>query len=93
MHIWHRFGDPTSRNDADSGPFAMTSVVINPFFDWDRDRPPRIPYNETVIYEAHVKGMTMRHPVIPADVRVSYSGLAHPVMIDHFRKLGVTASS
>ena len=69
----------------------MTSVVINPFFDWVRDRPLRIPYNETVIYEAHVKGMTMGHPGIPVDVRGSYSGLAHPVMIDHFRKLGVTA--
>ena len=46
----------------------MTSVVINPFFDWADDRPLRIPYNETVIYEAHVKGMTMRHPDIPEDV-------------------------
>ena len=46
-------------------PYAMTSVVINPFFDWADDRPLRIPYNETVIYEAHVKGMTMRHPDIP----------------------------
>jgi isoamylase len=87
----YRFGDPTSRNDADSGPFAMTSVVINPFFDWDNDRPPRIPYNETVIYEAHVKGMTMRHPGIPADVRGTYAGIAHPVMIDHLKRLGVTA--
>ena len=47
----------------------MTSVVANPFFDWSDDRPLRIPYNETVIYEAHVKGMTMRHPGIPEDVR------------------------
>ena len=43
----------------------MTSVVINPYFDWAGDRPLRIPYNETVIYEAHVKGMTMRHPTSP----------------------------
>ena len=47
----------------------MTSVVINPYFDWAGDRPLRIPYNETVIYEAHVKGMTMRHPDIPKDVQ------------------------
>ena len=87
----YRFDDPTSRNDDDSAPFAQTSVVINPFFDWANDRPLSIPYNETVIYEAHVKGMTMRHPGIPEDVRGSYSGLAHPVMVDHFHKLGVTA--
>ena len=87
----YRFGDPTSRNDADSAPFAMTSVVVNPFFDWSDDRPLRIPYNETVIYEAHVKGMTMRHPGIPDDVRGTYAGLAHPVMIRHLRNLGVTA--
>ena len=81
----------SSYNDADSAPYAMTSVVINPFFDWADDRPLRIPYNETVIYEAHVKGMTMRHPGIPEDVRGTYAGLAHPAMIRHFRQLGVTA--
>jgi len=87
----YRFGDPASVNDADSAPYAMKSVVINPFFDWANDAPLRIPYHETVIYEAHVKGMTVRHPRIPADVRGSYSGLAHPVMIDHLHRLGVTA--
>jgi isoamylase len=87
----YRFEDPESYNDADSGPHAMTSVVINPYFDWGTDHPPRTPYNETVIYEAHVKGMTMRHPGIPEDVRGSYAGLAHPTMIRHFRRLGVTA--
>ena len=70
-----------ARNDADSAPFAMTSVVVNPFFDWGDDRLLRIPYNETVIYEAHVRGMTMRHPGIPEDVRGSYAGMAHPAMI------------
>ncbi|HJT04590.1 MAG TPA: glycogen debranching protein GlgX [Pseudonocardiaceae bacterium] len=87
----YRFGDPDSYNDADSAPYAMTSVVINPFFDWSDDRPPRIPYHETVIYEAHVKGMTMLHPRIPDDVRGTYAGIAHPVMIKHFRDLGITA--
>ena len=87
----YRFGDPDSYNDLDSAPYAMTSVVINPYFDWAGDRPLRIPYNESLIYEAHVKGMTMRHPDIPKDVQGSYAGIAHPVMIQHFRELGVTA--
>jgi glycogen operon protein len=87
----YHFGDPGSVNNADSAPYAMKSVVINPFFDWANDAPLRIPYHMTVIYEAHLKGMTVRHPRIPADVRGSYSGLAHPVMIDHFHRLGVTA--
>ncbi len=69
----------------------MKSVVINPFFDWSGDRPLRVPYNESVIYEAHVKGMTMRHPDIPAEVRGTYAGLAHPKMIEHFKRMGVTA--
>ena len=87
----YKFGEPDVRDDTDSAAHAMTSVVINPFFDWAGDRPLRIPYNETVIYEAHVKGMTMCHPAIPEDVRGSYAGLAHPEMIKHFRALGVTA--
>jgi isoamylase len=87
----YRFGDPDSFNDTDSAPNAMASVVINSYFDWSGDRPLRIPYNETVIYEAHVRGMTMRHPDIPDDVRGTYAGIAHPVMIEHFRTLGVTA--
>jgi glycogen operon protein len=67
------------------------SVVISPFFDWDNDRHPRTPYNETVIYEAHVKGLTMTHPDIPEDIRGTYAALAHPVMIEHYKKIGVTA--
>ncbi len=87
----YRFGNPDSYNDEDSAPYAMTSVVINPFFDWTDDRPPRIPYHQTVIYEAHVRGMTISHPRIPSDVRGTYAGMAHPVMIRHLRDLGVTA--
>ncbi|NMO51737.1 glycogen debranching protein GlgX [Actinoplanes sp. TBRC 11911] len=87
----YRFGDPLSRNDGDSAAFAQKSVVVNPFFDWGNDRPLRIPFWETVIYEAHVKGITQRHPGIPEDVRGTYSGLAHPRMIEHFKRLGVTA--
>jgi glycogen operon protein len=87
----YRFGDPDSYNDADSAPYAMRSVVINPFFDWANDTPLRIPFHQTVIYEAHVKGTTIRHPRIPEDVRGTYSGMAHPEMIKHLKRLGVTA--
>jgi len=87
----YRFGSPDSFNDADSAPFTMKSVVINPYFDWKGDRPLRVPYNESVIYEAHVKGLTAQHPGIPADVRGTYVGLAHPQMIEHFHHMGITA--
>jgi glycogen operon protein len=69
----------------------MTSVVINPYFDWANDRAPRTPYHETVIYEAHVKGMTQSHPAIPEALRGTYAGLAHPAIIDHLKSLNVTA--
>ena len=59
------FGDPDGRNDADSAQYVPKSVVVNPFFDWGNDRAPRIPYHETVIYEAHVRGLTVAHPEIP----------------------------
>ena len=87
----YRFKSPEKRNDDDSAPHMMKSVVINPFFDWASDRAPKTPYNETVIYEAHVKGLTQNHPGIPEELRGTYSAIAHPVMIDHFLKLGVTA--
>ncbi|WP_438355026.1 glycogen debranching protein GlgX [Microbacterium sp. CJ88] len=85
------FGDPDSRNDDDSAASMMKGVVINPFFDWSGDRLPKTPYAETFIYEAHVKGLTQLHPLIPEDLRGTYSGIAHPAVIDHLKKLGVTA--
>ena len=81
----YRFGDPESYNDDDSAPYTMRSVVINPFFDWANDAPLRIPFHQTVIYEAHVKGMTGGNPKIPPDVRGTYSGLAHPVTINYLQ--------
>jgi isoamylase len=75
----------------DSLGHTMTSVVINPFFDWATDRAPRTPYHETVIYEAHVKGMTQTHPALPEALRGTYAGLAHPAIIDHLKSLNVTA--
>jgi isoamylase len=83
--------DPGTPPMVDSLGHTMTSVVINPFFDWATDRSPRTPYHETVIYEAHVKGMTETHPGIPEALRGTYAGLAHPAIIDHLKSLNVTA--
>lgn len=83
--------DPDARNTEDSLEHTMKSVVINPFFDWGTDRAPKTPYNETVIYEAHVKGMTMTHPDVPEALRGTYAGLAHPAIINYLQELGVTA--
>jgi isoamylase len=94
---WHEslfgyhFGDPDSHNDDDSAEHMPKCVVTNPFFDWGVDRPPHHPYADTVIYEAHVKGMTERHPDIPEQLRGTYAGIAHPVIVDHLKALGVTA--
>ncbi|MGW0198288.1 glycogen debranching protein GlgX [Nonomuraea sp. NPDC003201] len=85
------FTDPTRRNTEDSAPYMPKNVVINPFFEWGNDRPPRIPYHQTVIYEAHVRGLTMRHPDVPPDLRGTYAGVGHPAIIDHLLSLGVTA--
>jgi glycogen operon protein len=87
----YRFGDPDEPNGIDSAPHMMRAVVVNPFFDWANDRAPKTPYNESVIYEAHVRGLTKLHPEIPEELRGTYSGLAHPVMIDYLTRLGVTA--
>ena len=85
------FADPTQRNEEDSADSTMRSVVVSPFFDWGRDRPPAHPYNETIIYEAHVKGFTKLHPDIPKELQGTYLGLAHPAAIKHLTDLGVTA--
>ncbi|MCZ8381402.1 glycogen debranching protein GlgX [Mycobacterium sp. CPCC 205372] len=87
----YNFGEPDSRNDDDSADFMPKSVVINPFFDWGVDRPPKHEYADTVIYEAHVKGLTQTHPDIPEQIRGTYSAVAHPVIIDHLKALGVNA--
>jgi len=87
----YQWSDPRRRNTDDSAPFMPKNVVINPFFDWGNDRPPRIPYHETVIYEAHVRGLTLCHPEIPPHQRGTYAGLGHPAVIEHLRRIGVTA--
>src|SRR5215470_13975586 len=94
---WHQavysyqHGDPSTLNQDDSAAYMPRNVVINPYFDWTDDRPPRTPYHETLIYEAHVRGLTLRHPEIPAEQQGSYAGLAHPAVIEHLTRLGVTA--
>jgi isoamylase len=87
----YHWGDPDSVNDEDSAAHMPKCVVINPFYDWGVDRPPRRPYPELVVYEAHVKGMTERHPDIPENLRGTYAGLGHPIMIEYLKDLGATA--
>ncbi|MEU4659822.1 glycogen debranching protein GlgX [Streptomyces sp. NPDC023723] len=76
---------------ADSAGHTLLGVVTDPFFDWGDDRPPRRPYADTVIYEAHVKGLTRAHPDVPPELRGTYAGLAHPAVVEHLTSLGVTA--
>ena len=87
----YQFAHPRKRNTADSAAHMPKNVVINPFFDWGNDRAPQTPYHETVIYEAHVRGLTLCHPEVPAAQRGTYAGLAHPAVIAHLQRLGVTA--
>ncbi|MFP5576955.1 MAG: glycogen debranching protein GlgX [Acidimicrobiia bacterium] len=87
----HRLDDPSAPNVDDSAPHVPKSVVVNPFFHWGNDHAPGTPLEDTIIYEVHVKGFTQRMPGIPDDLRGTYAGLAHPVAIQHLRRLGVTA--
>jgi glycogen operon protein len=79
------------RDDRDSAPGVPKGVVVDPAFDWGDDRPPNTPFHETVIYEAHVKGLTMRHPDVPEKLRGSYAGLASAPVIESLTSLGITA--
>src|ERR1700681_2344280 len=78
-------------NIEDSAPHVLKSVVHHPHFDWAGDKPPDRPLHETVIYEAHLKGLTKRHPEVPEALRGTYAGFAHPAVIEHLLSLGVTA--
>ena len=84
-------GKTAKFNSADSLGHTMLSVVVNPFFDWGHDRPPRHEYHNTVIYEAHVKGLSMTHPGVPESIRGTYAAIGHQAIIDHLVGLGVTA--
>jgi isoamylase len=80
-----------SYSETDSAPVMPKSVVIDMNFDWGNDKPLKIPYHKTIIYEAHVKGFTFLHPEIPENIRGTYSAIAHPVTIGYLKTLGVTA--
>ena len=80
-----------SFDSRDSAPFAPLACVIDESFDWEGDTLLNRPWHETVIYEAHVKGLTMQHPKVPKKLRGTYAGVGTPVLLDHLKSLGVTA--
>jgi glycogen operon protein len=82
---------PDEPSDVDNAAFVPRSVVTNPYFDWGHDRPPRTPWDRTIVYETHVKGFTNAHPDIDPNARGTYAGLADPTAIAHLTGLGVTA--
>ncbi|HEX4788137.1 MAG TPA: glycogen debranching protein GlgX, partial [Actinospica sp.] len=88
------FGSPDERDDRDSAPHTMRSVVVDQRFDWtgefETEQRPRTDYHPMVIYEAHVKGMTQLHPALPPELRGTYAGFAHPEVIGHLKQLGIT---
>ena len=89
---WFRSPDDThDMNTLDSAAHTMKAAVINPYFDWGNDQHPFIPYHDSVIYEAHVRGMTNLNTMVPPDIRGTYAGLAYPGVIEYLKKLGVTA--
>ncbi len=84
-----RLQDPTY--GVDSAAYVPRSVVVHDDFDWGDDAPPRTPWPDTVVYEAHVKGFTALHAGLPDELRGTYAGLAHPAALQHLLDLGVTA--
>ena len=80
-----------SFSEADSAPYVPKCVVIDDNYDWEGDKPLRISYHKTIIYEAHVKGFTKLHPDIPENIRGTYAAIAHPVTLQYLKELGVTA--
>ncbi|HYV64917.1 MAG TPA: glycogen debranching protein GlgX [Myxococcales bacterium] len=91
LYGYHFNDQDGAPNGTDSAPFMPRAVVVNPWFDWTDDRPPRWGWNDTIVYEVHVKGFTKRHPGIPENLRGTYAGLASPPAIQYFKSLGITA--
>ena len=87
----HDMNDPERMDETDGAGKVALSVVADRDFDWGDDAPPLTPLAETIVYETHVKGFTMRHPDIPEDVRGTYAAMGHPAAIKHLTDLGVTA--
>lgn len=80
-----------SKDERDSATAIPKCVVIDPAFSWGDDAPPRIPWHKTLIYELHVKGLTICHPEVPEKLRGTYSGLTTPAVLDYLLSLGITA--
>ncbi|HEX3796014.1 MAG TPA: glycogen debranching protein GlgX [Acidimicrobiales bacterium] len=87
----HAQADPDQTNDADSASCMPRCVVSEREFRWEGDHRPEVPLDETIVYEAHVKGLTQRHPELPGDIRGTYAGLAHSAVTGYLVDLGVTA--
>ncbi len=84
-------GDDELQSPDNSAAFVPRSVVVDDRFDWGDDALPRRPLSETLVYEAHVRNLTMRHPDVPEELRGTYAGLCHPSVLRHLEELGVTA--
>lgn len=80
-----------SFDERDSAPFVPKSKVIDPAFTWAERPPVRVPWDRTVIYEAHLRGLSMRHPQVPEAVRGTFAGLMNADLLAHIRRLGVTS--
>src|SRR6185312_15683226 len=92
-HFGYRLGHPKadlSFDKRDSAAGTPKCRVVDPAFTWGDDRPPRVPWHDTVIYEAHVRGLTLQHPEVPEQLRGTYAGLATAPVIEHLLRLGVT---
>ena len=92
-HFGYRIGsrhDDLSFDRRDNAQGMPKCCVIDPAFTWGDDHPPKIPWNDMVIYEAHVKGLTMRHPEVPPQLRGTYAGLATAPVIEHLTRLSIT---
>ncbi len=89
----HDPADARRPSPLDSAAYMPRALVVDPVCDWSDDAPPRVPWSRALVYECHVKGMTLRHPEVPEPLRGRYLGLAHPAIVDHLRGLGVTTLS
>ena len=87
----HSLADPLRPSPLDSAPHTLRSVVVDPAFDWGGSGRPDVPLADTIVYETHVRGLTMLHPGIPQELRGTYAGLGHPTIVEHLATLGVTA--
>ena len=90
-HFGFRADAPEQADDSDNAAVALKAIVVDSRYDWSGDILPRTPWADTVIYEAHLKGLTRQHPDLPPALRGTYAGLAHPALIGHLHQLGVTA--